>query len=80
MRLKCPADSPHCRHQPPVPVGDGCAKKDLAFWFSNKMLHVKPETPRQKLAKPLTHGGPAGGLSAGARRTGQKYQPAADAK
>lgn len=57
VRLKCPADSPHCRHQPPVPVGDGCAKKDLAFWFAKKTLNVKPETPRQKLEKPLTMAG-----------------------
>jgi len=42
VRLKCPADSPHCRHQDPVPVGDGCAKKDLAFWFSSKVLHWEP--------------------------------------
>ena len=42
VRLKCPADSPHCRHQDPVPVGDSCAKKDLAFWFSNKVLHWEP--------------------------------------
>ena len=52
VRLKCPADSPHCRHQPPVPSGDGCAKKDLAFWFSKKVLRLKPETPSKKLAKP----------------------------
>ncbi len=54
VRLKCPADSPHCRHQSPVTSGDGCAKKDLAFWFSNKTLNVKPETPSQKLEKPMT--------------------------
>ena len=54
VRLKCPADSPHCRHQPPVPAGDGCAKKDLAYWFSEKALSVKPETPSQKLEHPIT--------------------------
>ncbi len=54
VRLKCPADSPHCRHQPPVPVGDSCAKKSLAFWFSKKSLNVKPETPSQKLEHPIT--------------------------
>jgi penicillin-insensitive murein DD-endopeptidase len=42
VRLKCPADSPHCRHQPPVPSGDGCQKKDLAFWFSDRVLHWQP--------------------------------------
>ena len=41
VRLKCPADSPHCRHQPAVPGGDGCSKKELAFWFSARVLHPK---------------------------------------
>jgi penicillin-insensitive murein endopeptidase len=46
VRLKCPADSPNCRAQPPVPAEDGCAAKDLAFWFSDKVLHPpKPTTP-----------------------------------
>ena len=42
VRLKCPADSPHCRRQDPVPSGDGCAKKDLAFWFSKQVLNWEP--------------------------------------
>ena len=42
VRLKCPAGSPHCRHQPPVPGGDGCSKKALAYWFSDRVLHPKP--------------------------------------
>jgi penicillin-insensitive murein endopeptidase len=54
VRLKCPADSPHCRHQEPVPSGDSCAKKDLAFWFTDKILHpkpsIKPEKPRPGLS------------------------------
>jgi penicillin-insensitive murein endopeptidase len=44
VRLKCPADSPNCRAQPPVPVGDGCSDKELAFWFKDSILHpvIKP--------------------------------------
>ncbi len=42
VRLKCPANSPHCRHQPPVPGGDGCSNKALAFWFSDRVLHPRP--------------------------------------
>jgi len=42
VRLKCPAGSPHCRHQPAVPDGDGCGKKALAYWFSDRVLHPKP--------------------------------------
>ena len=45
VRLKCPANSPNCRKQPPVPGGDACAAKDLAFWFSDKVLHPKPKPP-----------------------------------
>jgi penicillin-insensitive murein endopeptidase len=52
VRLKCPADSPNCRKQPPVPGGDGCSDKELAFWFSDRVLHPKPR--KGPPAKPLT--------------------------
>jgi penicillin-insensitive murein endopeptidase len=52
VRLKCPADSPSCRKQPPVPGGDGCSDKELAFWFSDRVLHPKPH--KGPPAKPLT--------------------------
>jgi penicillin-insensitive murein endopeptidase len=42
VRLKCPPDSPSCRKQAPVPGGDGCAAKDLAYWFTDRVLHPKP--------------------------------------
>ncbi|MGH6665433.1 MAG: penicillin-insensitive murein endopeptidase, partial [Pseudolabrys sp.] len=45
VRLKCPADSPNCRKQPPVPAGDGCGAKELAFWFKDSVLHPKPGQP-----------------------------------
>jgi len=50
VRLKCPADSPNCRKQPPVPGSDGCGK-ELAFWFSDKVLHPKP-SPKPEKPKP----------------------------
>jgi penicillin-insensitive murein endopeptidase len=53
VRLKCPADSPHCRHQAPVPGGDGCGKKELAFWFSDRVLHPKPSKKPSKPAKQI---------------------------
>ena len=53
VRLKCPADSPHCRKQPAVPGGDGCGK-ELAFWFSDKVLHPKPSAKPEKPKKGLT--------------------------
>jgi len=46
VRLKCPADSPHCRKQPPVPGGDGCEAKELDYWFSDKVLHPHIEAPK----------------------------------
>ena len=51
VRLKCPADSPHCRAQSAVPGGDGCGEKELAYWFKDSVLHpvIKPGPP----AKPL---------------------------
>jgi penicillin-insensitive murein DD-endopeptidase len=49
VRLKCPADSPNCRHQEPVPDGPGCGK-ELDFWFSAKVLH--PNKEAGKPAKP----------------------------
>ncbi len=46
VRLKCPADSPICRAQPPVGGEDGCDKKALEFWFSDRVLNPpKPTTP-----------------------------------
>ncbi len=37
VRLHCPADSPECRAQPPVPVGDGC-DESLQWWFSDAAI------------------------------------------
>jgi penicillin-insensitive murein endopeptidase len=44
VRIGCPADSPECKHQDPVPAGDGCGK-ELAWWFTDAVLHPKPEPP-----------------------------------
>ncbi len=51
VRLKCPADSPNCRAQPPVPGDAGCADKELAFWFSDKVLHPQ-RSPTPAKPKP----------------------------
>ncbi len=46
VRLKCPADSPNCRPQPPIGNEDGCDKKALEFWLSDKVINPpKPTTP-----------------------------------
>ena len=44
VRLKCPANSPECKPQEPVPAGDGCGK-DLDWWFTDAVLHPKPSLP-----------------------------------
>jgi penicillin-insensitive murein endopeptidase len=54
VRLKCPADSPNCRAQPAVPGDAGCADKDLASWFSDKVLHPKPAPTPAKPKPALT--------------------------
>jgi penicillin-insensitive murein DD-endopeptidase len=41
VRLRCPADSPQCKGQPPVPRGDGCGRA-LDFWFQPSILYPKP--------------------------------------
>lgn len=54
VRLECPSDSPNCRSQPPVPNDDGCDKKDLSYWFSDRVLHPKPKKGGGKPKKALT--------------------------
>ena len=53
VRLKCPANSPHCRHQPPVPDSAQCGKA-LDYWFSDRVLHPKPSKKPSKPRKPIT--------------------------
>jgi penicillin-insensitive murein endopeptidase len=48
VRLKGPADSPNCRAQPPVPGDDGCSDKELAYWFSDKVLPPRKPGPPGK--------------------------------
>jgi len=50
VRLRCPANSPSCRAQPPVPGDDGCSAKELNYWFSDKVL--RPQIAPSKPAKP----------------------------
>jgi len=54
VRLECPADSPQCRPQDPVPDDIGCDKADLAHWFSDKVLKPKKPKGPVKPPKPLT--------------------------
>ena len=53
IRIFCPADSPQCTAQPPVPAGDGCGK-ELDGWFRDAVLHPKPPPKPPKPKPPLT--------------------------
>jgi penicillin-insensitive murein endopeptidase len=53
IRIRCPADSPDCKPQDPVPAGDGCGK-ELDWWFADSILHPKPATQPAKPKPGLT--------------------------
>jgi penicillin-insensitive murein endopeptidase len=54
IRMKCPAGSTSCESQPPPNEGEGCSAGDLAFWFSDAVLHPKPPPTPPKPKPPLT--------------------------
>lgn len=46
VRIKCPSGSSECQSQPPPSDNEGCSAGDLAYWFSEPVLHPKlPTTP-----------------------------------
>jgi penicillin-insensitive murein endopeptidase len=49
IRLACPGGASSCEDQDPPPEGDGCAEKDLAYWFQPSVLHPTPGPPRPPL-------------------------------
>ena len=49
IRIKCPADSPGCTPQDPVPAGNGC-DTSLAWWFTDEPWVPKPPKPGAKPA------------------------------
>jgi penicillin-insensitive murein DD-endopeptidase len=53
VRIRCPADSHDCKPQPPVAAGDGCGK-ELDWWFTDAVLHPKPEPNPAPERKPMT--------------------------
>lgn len=50
VRLKCPADTPECREQAPIPEGDGC-DKSLEQWFSKGNLAIEQRLRTQAPSK-----------------------------
>src|SRR4029078_8486021 len=41
IRIKCPPGSGECDSQPEPTEGEGCSTGDLAYWFSDAVLHPK---------------------------------------
>ncbi|RTL53682.1 MAG: penicillin-insensitive murein endopeptidase [Bradyrhizobiaceae bacterium] len=54
IRIKCPAGSTTCESQPPPPEGEGCSTDDLAYWFSDAVLHPRPPVTPPKPRPPIT--------------------------
>jgi penicillin-insensitive murein endopeptidase len=52
IRMRCPAGDKECSGQPDQGGGEGCNKSDFAYWFSDKVLHPKPEPPPKEPPKP----------------------------
>ncbi|WP_132255889.1 penicillin-insensitive murein endopeptidase [Methylobacterium segetis] len=53
IRLACPAGAEACDDQAPPPGGDGCGE-ELAYWFSDAVLHPKPPKVKPKPKPPMT--------------------------
>ena len=47
VRTACPADSPACKSQPPVPAGDGCGR-ELDRWIRHPVLPPAPSPVPEK--------------------------------
>ena len=54
IRMKCPAGSTKWEARPPPADGEGCSAGDLAYWFSDAVLHPKPPPVPPKPKPPLT--------------------------
>ena len=54
VRIKCPAGSSQCESQPPPTEGEACSASDLAYWFSDSVLHPKPPETPPKPKPPIT--------------------------
>ena len=54
IRIKCPPGSGECESQPEPTEGEGCSAGDLAYWFSDAVLHPKPPKVPPKPKPPMT--------------------------
>jgi penicillin-insensitive murein endopeptidase len=54
IRIRCPAGSDNCDAQAPPTGAEGCSAGDLAYWFSDRVLHPKPPKTPPKPKPPMT--------------------------
>src|SRR3954453_7974490 len=54
IRIRCPPGSGECETQPEPNEGEGCSTGDLAYWFSDAVLHPKPPAVPPKPKPPMT--------------------------
>ena len=54
IRIKCPRGDDQCVSQPEPGENEGCAPGDLAYWFSDAVLHPKPPAVPPKPRPPMT--------------------------
>lgn len=54
IRIKCPAGATDCESQAPPNDSEGCSAGDLAYWFSDAVLHPKPPLVPPKPKPPMT--------------------------
>jgi penicillin-insensitive murein endopeptidase len=54
IRIKCPPGASECDSQPDPNEGEGCSTGDLAYWFSDAVLHPKPPAVPPKPRPPMT--------------------------
>jgi penicillin-insensitive murein endopeptidase len=54
IRITCPRGSSDCESQPEPTEGEACKPDDLAYWFSDAVLHPKPPPEPPKPKPPMT--------------------------
>jgi penicillin-insensitive murein endopeptidase len=54
IRIKCPAGAADCESQAPPNESEGCSAGDLAYWFSDAVLHPRPPPVPPKPKPPMT--------------------------
>jgi penicillin-insensitive murein DD-endopeptidase len=52
VRIACPAGSPQCDEQPPLPAGDGCGS-ELVWWFSHEARSPAKKADKRPASEPI---------------------------